>query len=88
MVTTNYLHGFVALRLSLSGWWHKPGATDAMGQILAVDTPILGVIYDPNREEIFTAMHGVGAWCNGHRLQVAGIDRLADATCGDWHSDA
>ena len=76
--TTNYLHGFEHYAVSIGLVAHA-GATDAMGQILAVDTPILGVIYDPNREEIFTAMHGVGAWCNGHRLQVAGIDRLADA---------
>ena len=76
--TTNYLHGFDHYAVSIGLVAHA-GATDAMGQTLTVDTPILGVIYDPNREEIFTAMQGVGAWCNGHRLQVARIGRLADA---------
>lgn len=76
--TTNYLHGFTHYAVSIGLVAHA-GATDAMGQTLTVDTPILGVVYDPNREEMFTAMHRVGAWCNGHRLQMANIDRLADA---------
>src|SRR5690606_36579153 len=31
-------------------------------------TPVLGVVYHPSCEELFTAMYGVGAWLNGHRL--------------------
>lgn len=76
--TTNYLHGFTHYAVSIGLVAHA-GATDAMGQTLKVDTPILGVVYDPNREEMFTAMHGVGAWCNGHKLRMASVQRLADA---------
>lgn len=76
--TTNYLHGVDHYAVSIGLIAHA-GAPDAMGNPLAVDTPILGVIYDPNREEIFTGMHGVGAWRNGHRLQMAGIESLDDA---------
>ncbi len=30
--------------------------------------PVLGLVYDPVREEIFAAQKGVGAWLNGSRL--------------------
>jgi len=30
---------------------------------------VLGVIYDPNRDEIFSAIKGEGAWLNGQDLQ-------------------
>lgn len=76
--TTNYLHGVEHYAVSIGLVAHA-GAPDAMGQPLALDTPILGVIYDPNREEMFTGMHGVGAWCNGHRIQTARIESLAEA---------
>src|SRR3546814_8017898 len=29
---------------------------------LQQDTPVIGVVYDPNRAALFTAMHEVGAW--------------------------
>ena len=31
--------------------------------------PVLGVVYDPVREECYTAAKGQGAWLNGERLQ-------------------
>jgi myo-inositol-1(or 4)-monophosphatase len=79
--TTNYLHGVGHYAVSIGLIAHA-GAADAMGNPLLVDTPILGVIYDPNREEMFTGMHGVGAWCNGHRIQMAALSNLADALIG------
>ncbi len=30
----------------------------------------LGVVYDPGRRECFAAARGLGAWCNGERLQA------------------
>ncbi len=32
---------------------------------------VLGVVYDPARRELFTAVKGSGAWCNGRRLRVS-----------------
>ena len=36
----------------------------------------LGVVYDPTRDEMFTAERGQGAWLNGARLQVSAADEL------------
>ena len=33
----------------------------------------LGVVYDPMRDELFSAERGQGSWCNGRRLQVSGV---------------
>jgi myo-inositol-1(or 4)-monophosphatase len=38
--------------------------------------PVLGVTYDPMRDEMFHAAEGGGAWMNSRRLQVSGTDRL------------
>ena len=38
--------------------------------LLEAGRPILGVVYDPDRDECFTARHGAGAWCNGEPLRV------------------
>lgn len=76
--TTNYLHGLGHYAVSIGLIAHA-GCIDALGEPVAADTPVLGVVYDPNREEMFTAMQGVGAWCNGHRIQHAGASQLKDA---------
>lgn len=41
--------------------------------------PLLGVIYDPTRRELFTAIHGAGAWLNGQLLRVTQTAELIDA---------
>lgn len=41
--------------------------------------PLLGVVYDPTRGEMFTAVSGGGAYLNGQRLQVTQTAELADA---------
>jgi len=41
--------------------------------------PLLGVIYDPTRRELFTAVRGNGAHLNGERLRVTETSELADA---------
>lgn len=69
--TTNFLHGIPLYAVSIA--LVAPAGTRLAGdETLQSETPILGVIYDPNREELFTAMHGVGAWLNGHRIQCSG----------------
>ncbi len=40
------------------------------------------VVYDPNRNELFTATRGAGAFMNDRRLRVSGVDRLEDALVG------
>jgi len=40
---------------------------------------LLGVIYDPLRNELFTAERGSGAYLNGVRLKVSTRDKLGDA---------
>ncbi|MFA5490217.1 MAG: inositol monophosphatase family protein [Candidimonas sp.] len=69
--TTNFLHGIPLYAVSIA-LIAPAGTRLAGGEMLEHDTPVLGVIYDPNREELFTAMHGVGAWLNGHRIQCSG----------------
>lgn len=41
--------------------------------------PLLGVIYDPTRNELFTATRGGGAHLNGGPLRVTTIEALNDA---------
>ncbi|MFP4502809.1 MAG: inositol monophosphatase family protein [Candidatus Hydrogenedentota bacterium] len=57
--------------------------------------PLLGVIYDFNRDELFTAITGEGAWRNGAPMQVSGITDKARAiltsgfpTAGAYGDDA
>lgn len=44
------------------------------------DEIIVGVIYDPVREELFSAEKGKGAFLNGEPMQVSETDSLAYAT--------
>jgi len=55
--TTNFVHGVPAFAISIALAHH--------GQLL------IGVIYDPMRNEMFTAMKGSGAWLNGARIRVS-----------------
>ena len=43
---------------------------------------VLGVIYDPVRDELFTAEKGGGAWANGSRLWVSETSKLGQALLG------
>lgn len=40
---------------------------------------IAGVIYDPVRQEMFTAERGAGAYLNHRRIHVSGTGKLADS---------
>jgi myo-inositol-1(or 4)-monophosphatase len=63
--TTNYAHGYPCFCISI-GLEHK-GRME------------LGVIYDPLRDELFTAERGAGASLNGRRIQVSERNNLASA---------
>lgn len=55
--TTNFAHGVPIFCASLA---------------LEIDgEAVVGAVYDPNREELFTAEAGVGSWMNGQRLKVS-----------------
>ena len=66
--TTNFLHGFPQYCVSI-GLLHKGKPTQA-------------VVYDPNRNELFTATKGVGAYLNDRRIRVSATDKLEDALMG------
>lgn len=56
--TTNFLHGLPHWAVSI--------ALEHKGEIVAA------VIYDPIKDELFTAEKGEGAWLNGKRMRVSG----------------
>ena len=66
--TTNFIHGFPQYAVSI--------ALQYRGQITQA------VVYDPTRNELFTASKGAGAFLNEKRLRVGKRDRLADALIG------
>jgi myo-inositol-1(or 4)-monophosphatase len=66
--TTNFLHGFPQYCVSI-GLLHKGVPTQA-------------VVFDPNRNELFTATKGVGAYLNDRRIRVSKTDKLEDALVG------
>lgn len=60
--TLNYLHGIPFYAVSIALLHH--------GQ------PLIGVVYDPLRNELFSARAGDGAYLNGRRLQVSRTSEL------------
>jgi myo-inositol-1(or 4)-monophosphatase len=72
--TTNFAHGFpqfcVSLGLERRGAGIKP---EDDGDLIA------GLIYDPLRDELFTAEHGRGAALNGKPIHVSRIAALAES---------
>lgn len=48
---------------------------------------IVGVVYDPLRNDLFAAVRGQGATLNGHPIQVSQRERLIEALVGlEWAS--
>ena len=60
--TTNFIHQYPVFSVSI--------ALEHRGEI------ILGVVYDPLRNEIFTAEKGKGSFLNGRRLRVSSVQDL------------
>lgn len=63
--TTNFIHAFPTFAVSI--------ALQHAGDILA------GVVFDPMRDELFSASLGQGAWLNGRSIAVSAGVTLADA---------
>ena len=66
--TTNFLHGIPHFSISI--------ALERDGEIVA------GVVYEPTRDEMYSAEKGFGAYVNDHRLRVSARRRLGDAVFG------
>ena len=66
--TTNFIHGFPQYCVSI--------ALQQKGQITQA------VVYDPTRNDLFTASKGGGAFLNEKRLRVTKRDKIADALIG------
>jgi myo-inositol-1(or 4)-monophosphatase len=71
--TTNFAHGFPHFCVSM-GLEHRPAVTppETDGSLLAA------VIYDPLRNELFSARRGSGAFLNGKQIYVSRITDLAE----------
>ena len=41
--------------------------------------PLLGVVYDFDRDELFSGLVGHGAWCNAQPIRVSGVDDRGQA---------
>ena len=66
--TTNFIHGFPVYAVSI--------ALMQRGQVTQA------VVYDPARNEMFTASRGGGAFLNDRRVRVSGQTRFHDALLG------
>lgn len=66
--TTNFIHGFPQYAVSIA-LAHRGVVTH-------------GVVFDPGRNELFTASKGAGAYLNDKRLRVSKRNRLEEALIG------
>ena len=65
--TGNYVHRFPYYCVSIG--------LEYQGQL------VVGVIYDPTRDELFSAMKGSGAFLNGQRIHCSEVDKVPEAMC-------
>jgi myo-inositol-1(or 4)-monophosphatase len=63
--TTNFAHGYPA--------WSVTMALEKAGEL------IVGVVFDPTRNELFACEKGAGSFLNGKRIQVSRVDKLANS---------
>jgi myo-inositol-1(or 4)-monophosphatase len=66
--TTNFLHGIPHFAISI--------ALERDGEIVA------GLVYDPVRDEMYSAEKGLGAYVNDRRLRVSARRKLGEAVIG------
>jgi myo-inositol-1(or 4)-monophosphatase len=78
--TTNFIHSIPHYAVSIALVAHD--GCRLPFQTASAEGPVVGVVYDPCREEMFTAVHGVGAWLNSHRIHCSRTKTLADAILG------
>lgn len=66
--TTNFLHGIPHFSISIA---HQSG-----------DEILAGVVYEPIRDETFSAEKGAGAFLNGSRIRVSARKKMEEAVLG------
>jgi len=66
--TTNFIHGYPVFAVSIA-LYEKGGTT-------------LGAVYDPTRDELFEAVRGGGAFCNGEPIRVSNAALLSESLLG------
>lgn len=71
--TSGYLRGLKNYSVSIS--------------LLHRQTPVLGVVYNPARNELFHAENGKGAFLNGKPIRVSKINKLRQAVVTISHND-
>jgi myo-inositol-1(or 4)-monophosphatase len=78
--TTNFIHGIPHFAVSIG--------------IVKDGEPMVGVVFNPMTNELFTAEKSLGAYRNGQRIQVAKQATLAEAVlatgfqANDWKKDS
>ncbi len=72
--TTNFAHGLPQFCVSLGLEQRQEGIEAGQDGTL-----VAAVIYDPMRDELFTAERGKGAWLNGKPMRVSRTPELAEA---------
>jgi myo-inositol-1(or 4)-monophosphatase len=63
--TTNFAHSYPVFNVTLG--------LELDGEMLA------GVVFDPTRQEMFSAERGAGAYLNNRRIRVSAVKRLEDS---------
>ncbi|HYG59962.1 MAG TPA: inositol monophosphatase family protein, partial [Symbiobacteriaceae bacterium] len=63
--TTNFVHGIPCCTVAIA--------------LARYGEPVVGVVYDPMRDEMFTAVRGGGAHLNGRPIQVRGDQTLEES---------
>lgn len=63
--TTNYAHGFPVYCVSIG--------------LAYRGEPIAGVVFDPTRNNLYSAERGAGAYLNGGRLRVSATENLSES---------
>ena len=63
--TTNFTHGLPVYAVSIALMHH--------------DELVVGVVYEINKDEIFSATKGNGAWLNGVPIRVSGREKLSES---------
>lgn len=66
--TTNFAHGLPLACVSI--------AFEDEGEVVSA------VVYDPHRDELFTAERGGGSFLNGQAISVSSVEELSQATVG------
>lgn len=63
--TVNYAHGYPHCAISLA--------------YVSANTPLLAFIYNPLKEELFSAVKGRGAYLNGKKISVSAVSSIKDS---------